>query len=162
MGISTSVNVEVEEFTLLPPEVTLPLDITKFISRWKQGVPQSLLGFYVLSRQLHQQFNRLPVKDTKIPEDWVPQSTEWAQETLQILDDMHKVTQKLTKTRPADLYGNFHAVEEYTTDIASTIDEFVEILRPLQCAKTKNTALIRKALNDIRRIYMFQGYFLDK
>lgn len=155
MGISTSVVIELEEVALLPPEVTLPLDITKFISRWTLGVPKSLMEFYALSRQLRQQLNHLPPKTEELPEDWILQSTKWSQEVLKILEDMHKIAHQLLDNKPADLRGNFHPIEEYQTDIASTIDKFEKILRPLRHAKIDDTTEIAKTLRSIRKIYLF-------
>lgn len=155
MGISTSVVLELEEIALLPPAVTLPLDITKFISRWTLGVPKSLMEFYALSRRLRQQLNRLPPGTEEIPEDWIPQSIKWSQEVLEILEDMHKIAHQLLANKPADLRGNFHPIEEYQSDIASTIDKFKKILRPLRHVKIDDTTETAKALGSIRKIYLF-------
>lgn len=155
MGISTSVAVEFEETTLLPPAVILPLDITKFISDWTLGVPQPLMDFYALSKQLRQQLNRLPAKNAEVPADWIAQGTAWAQEVAAILNDMHNITQTLLATKPADLRGNMHPVEEYAADIASTIEEFEKIVGPLRRAKAENTAQIAKSVESIRNMYLF-------
>lgn len=155
MGIAASVALEFEEVVLLPPAVTLPLDITKFISRWTLGVPKSLIEFYVLSRQLRQQLDRLPSRTEQIPEDWILQSTKWSQEVLKILKDMHQVAHRLLANKPADLHGNFHPIEEYQSDIASTIDKFEKILGLLQHAKIDDTTEIAKTLKSIRKIYLF-------
>lgn len=143
---------EFEEIILLPPAVALPLDITKFVSGWTQGVPQSLMEFYTLSRRLRQQLDRLPARGAEVPADWIPQSTEWSQEVVKILRDMHRITVKLLAARPVDLRGNFHPVEEYESDIGSTIDEFERILRHV---KAEDTAQIVRALERVRKIYMF-------
>lgn len=156
MGISTSVALEFEEEVfLLPPAVTLPLDITKFISRWTLGIPKSLMEFYLLSRQLRQQLDRLPSRTEEIPEDWILQSTKWSQKVLEILEDMHDVSHRLLANKPADLRGNIHPIEEYQSDISSTIDKFEKILRPLQHAKIDDKTEIAETLEGIRKIYLF-------
>lgn len=155
MGISTSVALELEEITLLPPAITLPLDITKFTSNWTLGVPQSLMEFYALSKQLRQQLNRLPAKNAEAPANWISQGTIWSQEVAAILKDMHKITQTLLVARPLDLRGNMHPVEEYGADIASSIEEFEKIVEPLRRAKAENTAQITKSVERIRNMYLF-------
>lgn len=164
MGISTNANAETEEITLLPPTVTLPLDITKFISGWTQsgGVPPSLVEFYTLSSRLHQHLGCLPARDADIAEYWVSQNATWSREVAEILEDMRKITHRLLITRPVDLRGNFHPIEEYESDIASTLQGVQRILGPLRRSKTKNEARIAKALVDIRKIYMFQEFHLRR
>lgn len=160
MGNSSSLTIE--EVTLLPPDITLPLDITRLIFEWTQGVPKSLMGFYTLSMQLGQQLSLLPTKTAEIPEDWVSQSMGWSQGVLNILKQMHDMTGYLMATRPADLRGNFHPVEEYMSDIATTRDEFVKILRPLQSATPQDTEKFEKALVDIRGVCMFQRILIKR
>lgn len=155
MGSSTSVTLEFEEIYLLPPTVPLPLDITKFISGWALGVPKSLMEFYALSRQLRQQLDHLPSTNEEIPEDWISQGTEWSQEVIKILEDMYKIAHWLLETRPADLHGNLHPIEEYKSDIAATTDEFKKILRLLRHTKPDDTTQITEALKAIRGIYLF-------
>lgn len=158
MGISSSVSLdlEFEEITLLPPTVTLPLDITKFISpSWTLGVPSSLLEFHTLSQQLHRQLSRLPAKNAEIPRDWIQQGTVWSGEVTAILRDMQRITQQLLRKMPADLRGNVHPVEEYAADIVAAIDQFETIVRPLRRAGPADAALVEKALKGIRGIYLF-------
>lgn len=156
MGISSSVSLECEEVTLLPPTVTLPLDITRFTSPdWKLGIPPSLLEFHTLSRQLHQQLSRLPANNAEMHPDWIQQGTVWSQEVTAILRNMHSITQALLRKMPADLRGNVHPVEEYAADIATAIDQFDSIVRPLRRAGPADTALANRALKSIRGIYLF-------
>lgn len=156
MGISSSVSLECEEITLLPPTVTLPLDITKFISPdWTLGVPPSLLEFHALSRQLQQQLSRLPAKSAEIPQDWLQQGTAWSGKVTAILQDMLCITQALLRKMPADLRGNVHPIEEYATDIAAAVEQFEVIVRSLRRAGPADTALAERALKAIRGIYLF-------
>lgn len=113
------------------------------------------MEFYALSKQLRQQLNRLPAKNAEVPADWIAQGTAWAQEVAAILSNMYKITQTLLATRPADLRGNMHPVEEYAADVASAIEEFEKIVGMLRRAEAGDTAQIAKSVESIRNMYLF-------
>lgn len=144
---------------LQPPNVILPLDITRLVPDFTQGVPPSLTRFHALSNQLSHHLSLLPLKDAYIPADWLEASKEWSQAVIRVLKEMYKITQELESKKPAELKGSYHAIEEYRGDIATTLQEFERLVRDLRGVGNEDMASARKTVEGIRGIYMLRAYF---
>lgn len=155
MDTLTKANVVIEEAALLQPVGPRSNPTrSRSIPRHTQRVPQSLMEF---PGKLVQHLSHLPLEKVEILEDWITQVTTWSEEMLEILEDMHDITQQLIATRPADLRGGF-SIE----GISLAMDELLRIVRFLRSARTEYRAQIAKALDDIHNISMLQGFIMRR
>ncbi|KAG0638437.1 hypothetical protein HOY80DRAFT_1023149 [Tuber brumale] len=118
------------DITHTNPSISLPLDLLTYLQSITTSPTcyiRSLKNFDSLSSTLVFHIRLLPpsvsigekakAETEEFDERWIEQATAWSSEILHILGEMQRCLATLLETKPDDLKGNYHSLEEWEEEV---------------------------------------------